>query len=165
MKYKTYQQGYTENYRCYFRGLTNYYPWLCSLRYSDSLWTWVCYCESTLLRNSVLHCVTQEEPSWWFDKTCLKDGSGSDLFFPFTHSSEDLAKDKMRFYNHPYLVWPGNERTMLNCEGHCVYSFCTKAHTFTFFPEWKWEWVPMTPAFCSTQKQYIFKCLQFAELP
>lgn len=22
----------------------------------------------------------------------------------------------------------------------------------------------MTPAFCSTQKQYIFKCLQFAEL-
>lgn len=92
MEYKTYQQVYTENYRCYFRGLTNYYPWLCSLRYSDSLWTWVCYCESTLLRNSVLNCVTQEEPSWWFDKTCLKDGSGSDLFFPFTHSSEDLAK-------------------------------------------------------------------------
>lgn len=33
-----------------------------------------------------------------------------------------------------------------------------------FFPEWKQEWVPMTPAFCSTQKQYIFKRLQFAEL-
>lgn len=71
--------------------------------------------------------VSQKNHPWHyvFDKNIFKRWFWKWFVLPlYSQTQRPCQKIKWDFITTtPHLVWPRNEREMLNCEGHCTYSF------------------------------------------